>query len=83
LEQAFLRLRDAADADEYIPTEQVIDTVLARLAAARAENAENERLQNERLRNVEARLAAIESYVEDLKYWRDYHDRHDDQRRWP
>lgn len=34
LEQAFLRLRDAADADEYVPTEQVIDTVLARLAAA-------------------------------------------------
>ena len=35
LEAAFLRLRHAADADEYVPTEQVIDTVLARLAAAR------------------------------------------------
>lgn len=37
-EKAVLRLRHAADADEYLPTEKVIDTVLARLAAARAEN---------------------------------------------
>lgn len=31
LEQAFLRLRHAADADEYVPTERVIDEVLRRL----------------------------------------------------
>lgn len=51
LEQAFLRLRDAADADEYVPTEQVIHTVLMHLAAARAEN-KRLRAQNERLRHV-------------------------------
>ena len=44
LEQAFLRLRDAADADEYVPTEQVIDTVLARLATASRERDEALRL---------------------------------------
>jgi hypothetical protein len=38
LEAAFLRLRHAADADEYVPTEQVIDTVLARLTRAEKEN---------------------------------------------
>jgi hypothetical protein len=38
LDDAFLRLRAAADADEYVPTEQVIDTVLARLARAEKEN---------------------------------------------
>lgn len=38
LEAAFLRLRHAADADEYVPMERVIDTVLARLAALRVEN---------------------------------------------
>lgn len=31
LEAAFLRLRHAADADEYVPPEQVIDAVLNRL----------------------------------------------------
>jgi len=46
LEQAFLRLRDAADADEYVPTEQVIDTVLMRLADARAEPAAFRRLRS-------------------------------------
>lgn len=46
LEQVFLRLRDAADADEYVPTEQVIDTVLARLAAARAEPSAFRRLRS-------------------------------------
>ena len=57
LERAFLRLRDAADADEYVPTEQVIDTVLARLAAARAEN--------ERLRNVVGAVRlALRYYLE-------------------
>jgi hypothetical protein len=38
LEDAFLRLRDAADADEYVPMEDVIETVLARLARAEKEN---------------------------------------------
>ncbi len=56
LEQAFLRLRHAADADEYVPTEQVIDTVLARLAAARAEN--------ERLRNVVGAVRLALRYLE-------------------
>ncbi len=37
LEAAFLRLRLTADADEYVSMERVIDTVLARLADARAE----------------------------------------------
>jgi hypothetical protein len=46
LEQAFRRLRDAADADEYVPTEQVIDTVLTRLAAARAEPSAFRRLRS-------------------------------------
>lgn len=35
LEAAFLRLRHAADADEYVPTERVIDEVLRRLKDAR------------------------------------------------
>lgn len=56
LEQAFLRLRDAADADEYVPTEQVIDTVLMRLAVARAEN--------ERLRNVVGAVRLALRYLE-------------------
>lgn len=56
LDQAFLRLRDAADADEYVPTEQVIDAVLARLAAARAEN--------ERLRNVVGAVRLALRYLE-------------------
>jgi hypothetical protein len=34
LEEAFLRLRAAADADEYVPMEDVIETVLDRLAHA-------------------------------------------------
>ena len=56
LEQAFRRLRDAADADEYVPTEQVIDTVLMRLAVARAEN--------ERLRNVVGAVRLALRYLE-------------------
>jgi len=38
LEDAFLRLRAAAHADEYVPMEDVIETVLARLARAEKEN---------------------------------------------
>jgi hypothetical protein len=38
LDDAFLRLRDAADADEYVPMEDVIEVVLARLARAEKEN---------------------------------------------
>jgi small-conductance mechanosensitive channel len=38
LEDAFLRLRAAAHADEYVPMEDVIEVVLARLARAEKEN---------------------------------------------
>lgn len=40
LEEAFLRLRHAAHADEYVPMERVIDAVLKRLRDAERERDE-------------------------------------------
>ena len=80
LEKAFLRLRDAADADDYVPMEHVIDTVLARLATAWFERDEarygllemhrerNEaRDENERLRSDYQ--AAVDVALAADEYW--------------
>ncbi len=76
LDQAFLRLRDAADADEYVPTEKVIDTVLARLAAARAE-IDRMRAEADTMRH---RIAALREALEDVREWakHDHVMRYDD-----
>ena len=69
LEKAFLRLRHAADADEYTSMVQVIDVVLARLAEVRGRlvemhrerndaRDENERLRSEYQAAVEVAVAA-------------------------
>jgi len=72
LDDAFLRLRAAADADEYVPMEDVIETVLDRLA--HAEDVQNgddaasrvaERVMREARKEFEGVVASLQAKMDE------------------